>query len=191
VVKVAPVGLACDADEDGLSISWTAYTDADSYNLRLEVDGEEVAAAASETNSYSASMHDMLLLEGPWPEFTIYLSAIVDDYESVEAELIVEVDPLDAPAQVDLQTRFANGVVISGDTVEGALSYVVCYDDSDDEFEPGESNVVYRGEQPAASIGGLTMTGSYTHYFKVAAQQYGHSLVDLNWSDVFLVEPGG
>jgi hypothetical protein len=190
VVKVAPVGLACDADEDGLSISWTAYASADSYNLRLEVDEEEIATAASETNSYAMSMHDMLLLEGPWPEFTLYLSAVVDDYESVEAELEVEVDPLDAPATVDFQTRLANGVAISWDAVDGARSYVVCYDDSDDEFEPDESNVVYRGEQPAASIGGLVMTGSYTHYFKVAAQQYDHAIADLDFSAALTVTPG-
>ena len=57
------------------------------------------------------------------------------------------------------------------------------------EFTPSASNVVYQGEQPSAQIGGLDMTGDYTHSFKVAAQQYGHDITDLNFTAALEVTP--
>ena len=137
-------------------------------------------------------MQKLQLLDGPWPSFDIILYAIVDEQQSKASTLHVDVTALNAPATVDFQARLANGISLSWTPVDGALSYVVCYEDtadSDGEFVPSAENVVYQGDQPAAQIGGLTMSGAYTHYFKVAAQQYNHAVADLNFSAALEVTP--
>jgi hypothetical protein len=192
-VLVAPAGLTVTTlDETGIELSWTAYSSADKYYIVMKVDGVEVAQKATTETSASITMHQLQLLDGPWPEFDLYLTALVGERESKEAHLAVSVDALDESAQVDFQARMANGISLSWEPVDGALSYLVCHSasgDSDGEFTPALNNVVYEGTQASAQVGNLTMSGSYEHCFKVAAQQYNHAIADLNFTAALLVTP--
>ena len=196
-LTVAPTGLACLADDSGLTISWDAYTGAVAYSVILEVNSIEKARQNSTETSFSVSMQHLRYLGGPWPDFTIKLSVLRTVASpflpplqvSEVAELVVNLSALSVPSQVDFQARLANGVSLSWTAVSDALSYVVCHETLSGAFVPSDANVVYEGTQPSAQIGGLTMTGSYTHYFKVAAQQYNHAIADLNFTTALEVTP--
>jgi hypothetical protein len=188
--QAAPTGLAVVADDTGISVSWDAHSGATSYDVSIEIDGEEVLGTDTDETSATVTMQQMELEGGPWDSFTVCLSANTADGPTAQASQAVNVGALAAPATVDLQARLANGVSLSWDEVTNAAGYVVCYDDADSEFTPAAGNVVYRGQQPAATIGGLTMAGSYTHHFKVAALSgYGDEIEALNFTGDLEVTP--
>ncbi|SDE20700.1 host specificity factor TipJ family phage tail protein [Desulfuromonas thiophila] len=186
----APTGLAVVTSDVGISVSWSAYSGATSYDVAIEVGGEEVLGTDAEGTSTSVTMQELELSGGPWDSFTVYLSANTASGPTARASLAVNVAALAAPATVDFQARLANGVSLSWDEVANAAEYVVCYGGSSSGFTPTQSNVVYRGSQPAATIGGLAMTGSYAHHFKVAALTgHGEAFGDLNFSGALTVTP--
>ena len=132
-ILTAPTGLASTQDENGIDADWNVYTDAVSYYVSIEAGGEEITHDTVSTNSIELSWHDIELLGGPWPSFTIRLWALLaGGRQSEEASLSVNVTALSAPSQVDFQARLANGISLSWSEVAGAKSYVVCHSDSPD-----------------------------------------------------------
>ena len=163
----APTGLAVVSNDNGVYITWDTYAGAVSYDVSIVFDDSEVLGKEADETSAVVTIQEMELLGGPWDTFTVYLSAMTSAGQTEQASLTHNVLALDAPEEILFQARFENGVGLSWDAVAGAVGYVVCYDDLTG-FTPSESNIVYQGEQPSAIVGGLTMTGDYTHYFRVA-----------------------
>jgi len=194
-VLIAPTGLAVTADGDGIEATWNAYDGAIDYFVSFRVDGDEIAHISIEADSAPAAeltWAQIVALGGPWPEFDVYVWVVLaDGQQSASANANKQITALVAPAYIYLESYLSNGFSLSWDEVSGAKSYIVCHSDdgdSDGEFTPAESNIVYEGELANASIVGLSMDSDYRHCFKVAAQQYGHDIADLNFSDPLIVE---
>lgn len=188
--ETAPTGLAATTSEGGISVTWDAHAQAITYELALMVSGVEKLAYSTTGTAKTIPMSSLEFAGGPWDEFDLTLKAVIPGGVTPSATLSVTVNVLAAPAKVDFQARLANGVSISWDSVADAESYVVCYSSSSGDFIPSDANKVYEGAQPAANIGGLTMTGSYKHYFKVAAKGgYNNPIADLNFTSALEVTP--
>jgi len=183
----APTGLTIEVDSDGnINIDWDDDSDADEYLVALYVDDVEVDNQTVTESFLEIELADIITLGGPWPEFDVYVWSLLDGEQSAPAMETEILDPLPAPAEVTFEDRLENGLMIGWSEVTSAVSYVLCHStslDSDGDFVPTDENVVYEGALPQAHIIELVMDGITQHGFKVAAQQYGHPIDELDFSD--------
>ena len=181
----APTGLIIAVDGDGITATWDDYVDADEYLVTLYVDDVEIETLTVDEASAEITTAQIIALGGPWSEFDVYVWATVDGEVTAPAMETKVLTALGAPTGLVYEDRLEYGLMLSWDEVVGAISYVVCHStalDGEGEFIPSAENVVYEGELPHAHITGLVMGGAGQHGFKVAAQQYGHAIGDLDFS---------
>lgn len=192
-----PTGLTLDsADDNGIVVSWDAYSGAESYDVELLVDGEEMTGqdVEADTTTATISAAQIAVLGGPWTSFTIQVTVIktisvsgVDHVINAVSTLDVSLDPLVAPANLVLQSVAESAVTISWDAVSGATSYVVCLGATTD-FIPALANVVATVSALSAAISGLDLSQDY--YLKVAARNiYYSDPADLVFSAALPITP--
>jgi len=181
----APTGLTIDVTAALITADWDDYVDADEYLVTIYVDDVEMESLTVDESTASLTTAQIIVLGGPWPVFDVYVWAVVDGESSAPAMENKVLEALGAPIGLVYEDRTEYGLMISWTPVVGAVSYVVCHStvlDGGGEFTPATENIVYEGELPQAHITDLVMGGATPHGFKVAAQQYGHDIDELEFS---------
>lgn len=176
---------------DSVSVKWTAVSDATSYDVAILKDGQNKGQKTVTAAYASIPIEDIKAMGGPWPSFDVMVWANKGMSQSRSVTLPVVVGSLPKVTGFALQARLENGVTLSWGEVPGATGYKV-YSGPVDGFTPGAegSALVYNGLADNIIVSGLSMTGSYHYWFRVAATNgYVTANDALNWSDTLNVTP--
>ena len=177
------------ADATEIVVSWDPVSGA-TYRASLYVAGGLVEGLNSEDPTVTLTVAQMQAIGGPWPVFSIRVSAIVGGVMSSETALDISMAIPGAPTGLALQSVLSGGFLISWNYVAGATGYVV-YRGGSSGFVPavdGELAFSVTGGGSVSGVAALSTSSPYTYYFKVAAvDAYYHNVADLNFGTALTV----
>lgn len=184
----APTGLTLvRADISGVAVSWDALPGASSYNAEIWVDGTWQGSLSATTTEASLTTEEMSDMGGPWPNFEVRVSAMVNGIQGQPASLSVEMTPLSAPQGLTLQSVMAGGFLLSWQGVTNASGYVLYVGTSEDFVPSVDGQQVYAGAEPSG-LAGISSSPPYQYFFKAAATNpYFGSVEHLSFSDALEV----
>ena len=169
-------GLVQDSfDDDGVSVSWSAVSGADNYQVQLLVDGLVRQTVSTTATSYEWTVDDLAEIGGPWADFTVLVRAGIDNEYGEPATLDFSATAPSAPDWLVVASVEGVSLVLSWAAVDGAAGYVL-YSGATSDFDPAtEGTLEYSGTDTSA-----TVVSSANDYYKVAAySSYVVSAADL------------
>lgn len=178
-----PTALTVSANTDGaIVVAFGAVANANSYNILVKVDGNQVLAAASTATSHTFAAYQVTNAGGPWQTFSVAVAAIVGGELGYYDEVAVNAPALPATTFTS-NSLITGGVVLAWGAVANATGYKLYLGDTAS-FNPaaGGGTLVYAGSNPTATVP-LDLTAPYEYHFKVAGTSpYRTDAADLSFS---------
>ena len=180
-------------NSSSITFGWSAVSGATNYIASLFVNGSLIESQNSSVPNITLNFSDMAALGGPWPTFTVSVTAVVAGVQSNPTTLPVTMSLPVAPTGLSLMQVMQGGVMLTWNSVSGATGYVVYMDtNGSSTFIPAtQGQLVISVPSTALVTNGVASCGvthPYSHYFKVAAINsfYTNPSV-LNFSSALLV----